>query len=45
MNGFKVVVMIFILFGHRFMFLAGNPMTYPEFYEQVSKKKKKLFLK
>lgn len=34
-NGFKFVTMIFILFGHRFMFFAGHPITYSEAFEKV----------
>ncbi|XP_050429658.1 nose resistant to fluoxetine protein 6-like [Adelges cooleyi] len=34
-NGFKVVVMIFVLFGHRFMYFVGNPVSYPEPMERL----------
>lgn len=40
MNGFKLGMMLFILFGHRFMYFAGNPMNYSKFVESVSKKYK-----
>lgn len=36
LNGSKVITMLFILFGHRFMYLAGNPMIHPKFIENVS---------
>lgn len=36
LNGFKVLTMIFVLFGHRFMYLAGNPLIYADLGEDVS---------
>lgn len=36
LNGFKVMFMLFILFGHKYMYLAGNPMSDPKFVENVS---------
>jgi hypothetical protein len=36
LNGLKVLTMIFILFGHRFMYLAGNPINNSKFLENVS---------
>ncbi|XP_050521582.1 nose resistant to fluoxetine protein 6-like [Daktulosphaira vitifoliae] len=30
LNGFKVLVMIFVLFGHRFLNTAATPFSYPE---------------
>lgn len=35
LNGAKVTTMLFILFGHRFMYLAGNPMSHPKFVEDI----------
>lgn len=35
LNGIKVLTMIFILFGHRFMYLVGNPMNNPKFLENI----------
>ncbi|XP_050533851.1 nose resistant to fluoxetine protein 6-like isoform X2 [Daktulosphaira vitifoliae] len=34
-NGFKFVVMLFILFGHRFMHLIGTPQSYPKDFEII----------
>ncbi|VVC42242.1 Nose resistant-to-fluoxetine protein, N-terminal,Acyltransferase 3 [Cinara cedri] len=34
-NGLKSFIMLLILLGHRFMFIAGNPMSYPELIERV----------
>jgi len=36
LNGLKFMLMILILFGHRGMFLAGNPLNYPKIFENVS---------
>ncbi|XP_026810739.1 O-acyltransferase like protein-like [Rhopalosiphum maidis] len=35
LNGLKVLTMIFILFGHRFMYLAGNPINNSKFLENI----------
>ncbi|XP_060877768.1 O-acyltransferase like protein-like [Metopolophium dirhodum] len=35
LNGAKVSTMLFILFGHRFMFLVGNPMSHPQLIENM----------
>lgn len=35
-NGCKFVIMIFVLFGHRFMYIAGSPLNHSKTYEAVS---------
>ncbi|XP_025193573.1 nose resistant to fluoxetine protein 6-like [Melanaphis sacchari] len=35
LNGLKVITMIFILFGHRFMYLVGNPINNPILIENM----------
>ncbi|XP_060865910.1 nose resistant to fluoxetine protein 6-like isoform X2 [Metopolophium dirhodum] len=35
LNGLKVTTMIFILFGHRFMYLVGNPMSHSKIIENM----------
>ncbi|XP_050521580.1 nose resistant to fluoxetine protein 6-like [Daktulosphaira vitifoliae] len=30
MNGFKLLIMIFLLFGHRYMYMVGMPLSYPK---------------
>lgn len=34
-NGWKAVIMIVILLGHRFMYLVGNPISNPKFIENL----------
>lgn len=36
LHGLKVVTMVFILFGHRFVYLAGSPIVYAITGEDVS---------
>lgn len=36
-GGLKVLTMLMILFGHRFMYLVGNPISYPKNIENVSR--------
>lgn len=38
LNGLKVITLVFILFGHRLMYLAANPMAYARTSEDVSYK-------